>query len=121
MKVSELTGAQLDYWTARAEGFTVEDFTFQTVPCKVIYNVEELVGYIGGFLDPQYMPSKDWVQGGPLLSKLPRVRLQHNEDGWSVQWFPDNVAIPCYAYGSTELQAICRAVVRSVFGDEVKE
>src|SRR6185503_13912323 len=98
MKTSELTGALLDYWVAEVEGMlrmaggTVED-------------------KLGG-----YSPSTKWAHGGPLIEKY-RLDLQPftATDGWNCETpQSDN-------FGDTPLQAICRAVVRAAFGDEVGE
>ena len=56
MKVSELMGAQLDYWVGSAEGLVVEikdGVCFREVP--------------DGKRD--YSPSKDWSQGGEIIEK----------------------------------------------------
>lgn len=56
MKVSELMGAQLDYWVGAAEGLVVEikdGVCFREVP--------------DGKRD--YAPSKDWSQGGEIIEK----------------------------------------------------
>jgi hypothetical protein len=103
MKVSELTGAQLDYWVARAEGHEVNEW------CELL-DVRE-----PGGAPMDYHPSTDWAQVGPLIEKY-GMYLDVGGD-----WEARCMTSPSYARGDTPLQAICRAVVRAAFGDDVDE
>lgn len=99
MKVSELTGATLDYWVARAEGMK-----------------EGRTNYVGY--------SKSWAVGGPLIEKH-KVEIVYNwnyeEPDWSAGMNSHSDKLILVEGGETPLIAICRAVVRSVFGDEVED
>lgn len=103
MKTADLQGAALDYYVAEVEGMlrmaggTVED-------------------KLGG-----YSPSTKWAHGGPLIDKhniavARRASPSMGGQDWVAQPFRKSTS-----YGATPLQAICRAVVRAAFGDEVDE
>lgn len=126
IKTSELTGAQLDYWTARAEGIPAEQLTIRRVQRSTAYHV---VRTDWGTYDAAPVRitvvaySTDWAQGGPLILKTGGV------DAWcrngvmeNTYWqAPPGYDVPDPSEGDTPLQAICRAVVRAAFGDEVEE
>lgn len=109
MKTAELTGALLDYWTGRAEE---ADFGPEW---------NQGAGYVmtGGYdgRRPEwYSPSTNWAQGGPLIEKY---NLDIDKIG-PAQWLATDNG-DTYGIGDTPLQAICRAVVRAAFGDDVEE
>ena len=68
MKVSDLTGAELDYWVAKAEGRNPQyrqlPFAHQEQDMKACY--AEFEGQLSLGL---YTPSTNWSQGGPLIEK----------------------------------------------------
>lgn len=110
MKTAELTGALLDYWVARAEGRTAPRIANRYPSGQVCYT------QMANISNYPYAPSVNWSQGGPLIEKY---NLDIDKIG-PVQWLAtDNGDI--YGIGDTPLQAICRAVVRAAFGDEVEE
>lgn len=102
MKTSELSGELLDYWVAEVEGMlrmasgTVED-------------------KLGG-----YSPSTKWAHGGPLMQKH-YVQMMWSGAKWYQpdMWHGEDAGQ--IVSGDTPLQAICRAVVRAKFGDEVAD
>ena len=122
MKVSELTGAQLDYWTARAEGVPAEYLTIRQVQRSMDYHVVH-AAHEGGVLIGNAVVvlrySTDWAQGGPLIAKYHVDLLDQWNMGMPAGWKAETVH--GNAYGDTPLQAICRAVVRAAFGDYVEE
>jgi hypothetical protein len=106
MKTADLQGAALDYYVAKAEG----------VKWAAIHERAGRPNWcaLGG--DPRrvYAPSTDWLIGGPLIEKY---RFAVTPGGyWRVGHFAS-----LGGEGDTPLQAICRAVVRAAFGDEVEE
>lgn len=117
MKTSELTGAHLDYWVARAEGILAEQLTIRRVQRSTEYHVvfepSTLAERLMGWKVKRY--STDWAQGGPLIERHNLEVYRWNEE-WEAWCNSDE-----YCRAETPLIAICRAVVRSVFGDEVKE
>lgn len=93
MKVSELEGALLDYWVARAEGFTN---TFEA------------------FKDSPTPYSSKWEYGG-LIIERERIDINTTVDGWGA-YCDINTRMP----GSTALEAAMRAYVAWKFDDEVE-
>ena len=107
IRVSELAGAKLDYWVAKAEGEEPALTSGGMPVCVIKVKPAEWT----------YSPSTLWEQGGPLVEKH-RV---------SVSWFDfGNAWISTdkkckVQLGQTPLEAICRAVVSSVYGEEVED
>lgn len=114
IKVSELTGAQLDYWVARAEG-SADAMIVQWPSEQVCLTSHHALAAM------PFRPSTQWAQGGPLIEKYELCI------GESRGWFAGEIALGEFytgratGEGDTPLQAICRAVVRAAFGDEVEE
>jgi hypothetical protein len=98
MKTSELTGAQLDYWVAKAEGKT------PTVDDQM-----------------RFMPASDWSQGGPIIERE-RIGLAFGKAEWFAEGNDPPTDYKRRVYkASTPLVAAMRAYVASKFGDEVDE
>lgn len=117
MKTAELTGAQLDYWVAKAEGF---------MRPRIVMGV-----CVVDLPDGHPMqPSTDWAHAGPIIER-DRITLVHCEHGttagdeWEAYIGPldpsrlDND--PPTAEGPTPLIAAMRAKVASTYGDEVPD
>ena len=122
MKVSELTGAQLDYWVARAEGKDAEVRSYEMAHGIVYYcNVMSSRGGVVVGNSP-FRPSTDWAPGGPIIERE-RIELYAPceagsfADEWTAnyEWGrPEGYRAP------TPLTAAMRAYVASKFGDEVE-
>lgn len=145
MKVSELEGALLDYWVAKAEGFGAElcgdsrgAFCIRT---------KQYVG--GGSFRGPFCPSTEWADGGPIIERdqiflNPPSEVHYNggpNAGWKRydHWRatvsartrtlpPQNETQQAMGVrpvgrgsGATALIAAMRAKVASHFGDEVPE
>ena len=111
-KVSELEGAELDYWVARAEG---EPAIFEHDTCKYHYDDRN------GTWEPGWFPSANWSQGGPIIERenigsMPPYGLR---DGWNAAIDAGNAVFSMD--GPTLLIAAMRCYVASKFGDEVNE
>lgn len=103
MKASELTGALLDFWVAKAEGGTFN------------FNGEKVTGWAFG--EPyQFSPSTNWAQGGPILERE-LFDLEWDADGYWCAHMPNSWTFR----GETMLIAAMRAYVASKFGDEVPD
>jgi hypothetical protein len=92
--VSDLSGVELAYWVAKAEGLDPE----------VVFSVC-MVG------DAPYAPHEDWAQGGPLWQK--HVVACHKGEGYPY--------VACRlrgAFGATYLEAMCRAILASSYGED---
>ncbi|KWR88783.1 phage protein NinX family protein [Cupriavidus sp. IDO] len=131
MKVSELEGALLDYWVARAEG----NLTLQsTGPDDAIVEQYGVGGEIEGRSPlASWAPSENWDTGGPIIARE-RIALWACDSGYKAA----HPAVADHGYydvelgvvdvggldgmeGSTPLVAAMRAFVASKFGDEVSE
>lgn len=114
MKVSELTGALLDYWVARGEGKTAKVIDTGNGEGPLCYVIGK------GIADRWviYGPSWHWEQAGPLLQKLlaSDCCLMRAENGQPL------VLGPFGRWdGSTPHEAICRAIVGLRFGETVPD
>jgi hypothetical protein len=124
-KVSQLTGAELDYWTARADGVPANRLCFTRMSRDAKPICTKIVdGAYGGELAQFYRPSTDWAQVGPLIYKH-NVELDRFDNGrkWHA-YIREWVGSWRYIAGDEsedQLTAICRAVITAEFGDEVAE
>lgn len=126
MKTSELKGAELDYWVARAE--EIEGLDIENQACWILHKS-------GIYL---YHPSIDWEQGGPLIEKYgislikvlgkktwrAEIKINKKEDKnlKIIQKYNDLYLYTEYAaIGNFPLQAAMRCIVKSKFGDEVED
>jgi len=107
VKTSELSGNQLDWAVAKAEGWEVEfgNETFRD----------------GLFFPSSYFqdgkscsPSTDWAQGGPIIERE-GIALEKYRDYWVANPTRDPTM-----HGSTPLIAAMRCYVASKLGDEVE-
>lgn len=111
MKVSELGREALNRWTAKAQGWKLD--------CT------------GRWLDDDqfkawkidYTPSTNWQQAGELVEKYEISLGKHGSlEIWAADLNPHNIGtLGKNWHGPTPQIAICRAVVASVYGDEVPE
>jgi len=131
VKVTELRGAYLDYWVARAEGYTNINGPYET---DWVFCLREPDGSDGDAL-PEY--STDWSAGGPIIERE-EISIRH------IQLMPGYWVIAAslevraaeagrdtlngkpligagWYIGDTPLQAAMRAFVASKFGKEVPD
>ena len=123
MKTSELQGASLDYWVARAEGVPADQLEIRPVQRPDPRTPDTICVRRMPYHDPiigpdeiRMQPSTSWAQGGPLWTKA-GFDVVKCGDEWAAY---DNDAVT-RVFGDTPLIAICRAVVRAAFGDEVED
>ena len=127
MKVSELEGAALDYWVAKAEGLPLADPPIADGFVRFNYQAEGL-----RIRDASHWsPSTNWAQGGPIIErKNICITRWRGEDGY--QAYADaynsndgvegaNYEICLEGVGPTMLIAAMRSCVASVFGEEVPQ
>lgn len=122
--VATITGVELDYWVARAEGIPAEQLEIRDVPrtdLKIcVYTAPPISGWMS---KPQrsLAYSTVWAQGGPLIDKylieIERPRKGEHVGQWSAWMDGDNAC----GYGETALIATMRALVASVYGDSVPD
>ena len=135
MKTAELTGALLDYWVARANGWT-----FGPPHKKHDWDVwRDSSGEITGTIPAQaYQPSHDWAQAGPIIEREkihlspPDARV-HRNGGSNAGWGESGVWMAttwhkgasgrraCGWDETSPLVAAMRCYVISKFGDEVPD
>lgn len=121
MKVSELSGAMLDYWAARADGVPHDALCFVGGNKP---NWWEACSIMGGGM---FRPSTKWEQGGPIIEREGiAVLMGENQDmfpGWCA--FVGRVGPSDFEedwiMGETALIAAMRAYVASKYGDEVPD
>lgn len=109
MKVSELTGAMLDYWVARAEGYAVIPAPTDPQGCWVDD---------GGTPFP-FAPSTDWRQGGPIIDCERYTLASPHDDVPEQRMWQAWCRRTGGHWGPTPLVAAMRAFVASKYGDEV--
>lgn len=119
MKVSELVGAELDYWVAHAENF----------PMSCDWNQGDfiLIGTGAGDLE-RFSPSSQWEDGGPIieraridLSAPPNMDAPDEHIDWAAAVDDPKVAYTIQYFGETPLIAAMRAYVASKFGVELPD
>lgn len=112
MRTAELTGALLDYWVARAEGWTFGP-QHKTLECDVWRDADGCI--VGTIPASAFKPSTDWAQGGPIIERE-RMNVTESRGVWSAYDGARGLA-----YGPTPLVAAMRAYVASKFGGEVPD
>lgn len=149
MKVSELTGAQLDYWVARAQGWSIgrpdgNGFYYPTpTPEGLDHWIEQGAEVEFREVAQDWKPSSNWLQGGAIIERegiapWKGVRFASADSAGNVSgWYATHPATApsaysgksCYidvhdtesSFGETPLIAAMRAYVASKFGEEVPD
>ena len=129
MKASELTGAQLDHWVARANGWTAARYDLHSGSYFEPDQIDGLDHWIEKDAEPEYRhtidlwkPSTDWAQGGVIIEML-LINFYTS---------PEDLEMPILARipgggdaavqpGPTHLVAAMRAYVASKFGEEIAD
>ena len=125
MKTSELTGAQLDWAVAKAEGKTPK------VDCTAFRNTFKYCIYLGWSYDNEgrdsiieYSPSTNWLLGGPIIEREGIVVDIRKEYGWIAArefWYLENKEDhDLCSTGETYLIAAMRCYVALKLGDDVE-
>ena len=107
IKTSELTGKQLDYAVAVAEGYT--PFTVGTA---WIFDV-------GGATTQIFKYSSKWVAGGPIIERE-KISVSHSIEGDWMGYYTIDFDMRDVVRGPTPLIAAMRCYVASKLGDEVE-
>lgn len=118
MKTFELTGALLEYWTARARGVPAAELALETPPRAVEQLCARRWKTPAGLTRIETLVcSIDWAAGGPLVDRFGPQLFPSTQGGWWASVGKRSRWVP----GDTALQALCRAIVFDHFGDEVPE
>lgn len=112
MKTANLTGAELDYWAAKAEGFTLIRCVGEGANEPPIWHPTELDEDGEPLL---FAPSRDWNTGGPIIDR--EIKDMHCDGGKFKAIAHDGSC----GWGATYLEAAMRAYVCSKFGDEASD
>jgi hypothetical protein len=107
IKVSELTGAALDWAVAMANDYKPRIYSTQSIRAQLPS---------GGVIAP-FMPSFNWAQGGPIIE---REGIATRENGDSDDWYACKRWDNHGKFGATPLIAAMRCYVASKLGDEVE-
>jgi hypothetical protein len=144
METKELSGALLDYWVARAVGWTwerVDGWAIRVIrPDGSAYDagtfrkrfdadtgapLPPITPFEAVHADGNLRYSTDWAQGGPIIEKMldrSKLEFSKSESGVFLAVYPKGQAPFWYhTTGDTELQAAMRAYVASVYGDTVPD
>ncbi|MCQ0032562.1 phage protein NinX family protein [Burkholderia glumae] len=141
MKVSELSGALLDYWVARCEmegQLSGHELRRKAEGVCLIVDLsdDQVVGYICEGIRGRYrarkdwnlvngewcyQPSSDWAFGGPIIERERFNLIPSCGDAGS--WFARDVSrdVAIWHFGPTVLVAAMRVFVASRFGTEVPD
>jgi hypothetical protein len=118
VKVSELSGAVLDYWVALAESWPNLHWSDGSLMTENEWLLNHNVAY---------GPSQSWACGGPIIEREGiEWERQSSDDGMEIGWTASiqqtaKNPMPPWAWGETQLVAAMRAYVSSKFGEEVPE
>lgn len=107
MQVSGLVGAALDWAVAKVEGV---EYRHKGIKCRTRITRRQWHHYT----KPNFMPSTDWAQGGPLIEKH-QISLDVRPLSGKWDAFKDNWVNKC----DTPLVAACRAIVSANLGEVV--
>lgn len=110
MKVQELSGADLDYWVAKAEGYgDTIDNGWPSFDAWANAN--------------DWAPTTNWSDCGPIIEREKiAVEPMHGDiEPWIARIQDPRGPNRLHCYGSTPLIAAMRAYVASKYGDEVPD
>lgn len=129
MKVSELSGALLDLWVAKAESVDAilsDPRPNGTVGCITYYSRDD-----NGRMDGRsYSPSQHWSDGGPIIERNHITTVYYGTDGMTGAPWEAHVGSDIHYIdqrpgdeigGPTALVAAMRAYVARKYGSEVAE
>jgi hypothetical protein len=109
----KLTGALLDYWTARAIGVPAAELSIEQVP-----RTDSMICVRTTARGRErFAPSSDWSHGGPLIDEQNPTFTAHGDSTGKTVFaditYRGRVGSSC---GDSHLEALCRTIVGSVYG-----
>lgn len=121
MKTCNLSGALLDYYVARAEGVPAAELEIRATGTLCVRNLRGDWGPTVAVIVQDY--STNWALSGPLLekNKMDVESPDYAHSPWIASVYAQRRHARVFGHGETPLIAICRAVVRAAFGDEVED
>ena len=118
IRTADLSGAHLDYHTARAQGIPAERLEIRRVPrTDTLICVELGSNEFIRHGSRAYSPSTNWHLVGALLEQH-RIDVAPHGSEWAASLPGQETE---RRFGPYPQVAICRAVVRAAFGEEVEE
>lgn len=118
MKVDDLKGSQINRAVALAIGYILRSGLSGNTPCWLVYKDNgDFVGYIDGDHVPQYSPLTSWSDGGPLIEEF-AVKVKPVSDAY---WRAEEVITCQTGGGFSPLEAICKACIKSEYGDDIPD
>lgn len=126
MKVSELEGALLDAWVAKAHGMVGMDHPIaKGKPLTRFWGYDKREGVHAGprVAVATFKPSTDWSWGGPIIERE-KIWLSDEDDGWIASCPPHvdtGTGRDLIQSGKAPLTAAMRAYVASKYGEEVPD
>ena len=122
MKVSELTGAALDWAVAKCEGWEPGKYMMSPDIRK------DVNGKVIGIMVPNnreyiwFKPSTDWAQGGPIIEREKiEVRLFANDGSiWFAHLGAQSFPLDAQVTGNTPLISAMRCYVAHKLGDDIE-
>ena len=107
MKVSELSGAALDWAvaTAKLDGIGWAMGPHYPIDLTPLPSSPSL----------PFRPSTDWAQGGPIIERE-EIAIDYDPDVWNAAMYGE----PCYLSGPTRRVAAMRCYVASKLGDGIE-
>jgi hypothetical protein len=120
MKVEDLKGTDLDYWFGRAQGVGERLYMFEA---QMYLRFDEAAGLVDP-RDTPYSPSTDWTILGPIVSTHDIYLIPTGNSLGSFSHKSDkrmyHAAMRGRRFlGPTAEEAICRAFIFEVFGEEI--
>ena len=112
MKITELTGAALDWAVAKCEGIDVNVDNLYDPPTKAGSVLR--LGQDDGDEEYLYQPSINWTQGGPIIERE-KITAEWTGENWMAYIKHDDEF-----FGPTPLIAAMRCYIASKLGDEVE-
>lgn len=123
MKVSELEGAELDAWVAKAHGMVSMEYPIaKGKPLTQFWGYDKREGVHAGprVAVAKFKPSTDWIWGGPILDdEKIGVHFSVGEFWVARTGEGGDPDAYCVGRGPTILVAAMRAYVASKYGEEV--
>lgn len=111
-RVADLSGAELDYAVALAEGYSPH--------LGRAYDGTPSCAREPGILGRWFHFSTEWEECGPLIEKHV-ASLDSHSDGWTaIAWHDDLIHTVASQDGPTPLIAACRCIVARHFGEYVE-
>lgn len=109
MKVSELSGCDLDYYVAQVKGHEKIEVRKGVV---FVYGQQP-----AGWADAgtRFQPSSDWCIGGPILHRA-QMSIKRDTPTHYTAWV-EGIPHPLMLSGATPLEAAMRCFVAAKYGD----